>query len=872
MRSLPTKFSTDLAANTKEVFYLIVLKADDGDIYWHTSTKAFDLWPNTVASHGGDALTKSGARIALEVDGERIPLGNIRGAISIQMGGGIGAVSNMTLTLLNQDGYNATLGAKNLTNRTVEIRKGFCDTTNGVGVNDMLLVKTFVVDSFEEYDYGTYTLTLTDGSFLRHRDIPNIIVNEDDFPGAPEESLDKPVPILYGDFETFNTTAQYSNGGNDLYPYHFGKYSFAPTVILNEKMRTFAVSEVGPLYSANSPVHFLTDGTYGIIASGFTFGADALAAGYVGLSFDSVAYGDYFVIPKVKGTQYQATNPTYEWDQAVDDDEDTYADATHSSTAPALFGIFNAGQIEGKIEQISSGVSAKTFLVWEVPAEAPDAFAVQEVLWCPHHPSGLPFEPLATTNIAAGGIAKALTVRDVNIGYGYDVSYLDNSELGIRATGTNVIMYLYHACMQLRLRVQSDPRIIPRLYIPRRYRGTPGIVAGAIRKWAREMDAYQKTEPESQLPASNIYTISKGAEYPAWGALDSRTAITPGNLNTKLLYQMESILRDVLFKETHLTADSGTNTTTIVCAELQGEADDYYDDAYVQNFTRNSIVKVTSYSASTKTLTVPTITGQTDGDLFSVFNINGSDQINHASFDGVAATGYDRAGWLGAFSIYEVRNSYDLLSQLASEAGVLWFRDNQNRETIKTLGDRASEFTVTTANVLEVEGIPQIKVSLTSTDELANDFTVNYFQDYGTGSYREKVTLNHKDTNLTDGSRTGFRDGETTYVALCQESRSRYKVERPLVFDMPHVRDAATAEAKLKQLANVYALRRYQVEMDLVMTADTAGLEEGDYIKINHALLPEALRNTAYFVVLDWVEIPESQTYHIVCQETPWGT
>ena len=85
------------------------------------------------------------------------------------------------------------------------------------------------------------------------------------------------------------------------------------------------------------------------------------------------------------------------------------------------------------------------------------------------------------------------------------------------------------------------------------------------------------------------------------------------------------------------------------------------------------------------------------------------------------------------------------------------------------------------------------------------------------------------------------------------------------------IRDAATAELKLKQLANLHALQRYVVEMDLVMDATTVQLEEGDYIKINHALLPAAISNSAAFVIVDWTEIPATQTYHIVCQETPWG-
>jgi hypothetical protein len=401
-----------------------------------------------------------------------------------------------------------------------------------------------------------------------------------------------------------------------------------------------------------------------------------------------------------------------------------------------------------------------------------------------------------------------------------------------------------------------------------------------LRAWVKNMPRYIRERAQKELraaeymrdTASSIFVIGTGAEYPAWGADDSRTAVTPGAANNKLVYQIESLFRDVLFKETHLVAAVSSNATTLICPELLGAIDTYYDGAYVQNFTRGTIKKVTSYVASTKTLTVPSTAGQAAADLFSVFNINGSAQINHAAIDAIGAAGGDRAAWLGAFSVYQPTESGVLISQIAAEAGLLWFRNYENKETLLTLDDRAVDATITADNVLEVNGIPQIKVYKTSTDDIANDFKVNYRYDHIRGGYSETETLDHKDTSLASDVRTGFRDGYATYTALCAASRTKYKVDRPMVVDLPHVRDAATAELKLKQLADLHALQRYIVEMDLVMDATTVQLEEGDYIAINHALLPAAISDSAAFVIVDWVEIPESQTYHIVCQETPWGS
>lgn len=72
-------------------------------------------------------------------------------------------------------------------------------------------------------------------------------------------------------------------------------------------------------------------------------------------------------------------------------------------------------------------------------------------------------------------------------------------------------------------------------------------------------------------------------------------------------------------RETSLTADAGTNTTTIVDAGLSSTTDDYYNGWIVYNSTRTTAAIVTDYVGSTKTLSLSwAIASQTTGDSYFI--------------------------------------------------------------------------------------------------------------------------------------------------------------------------------------------------------------------------------------------------------------
>jgi hypothetical protein len=77
-----------------------------------------------------------------------------------------------------------------------------------------------------------------------------------------------------------------------------------------------------------------------------------------------------------------------------------------------------------------------------------------------------------------------------------------------------------------------------------------------------------------------------------------------------------------LASEAALTADAGTNTTTIVDAALASSADNYYVGGTVTNSTHAGISIITAYVGATKTITMsPAITSQASGDSYAITKV-----------------------------------------------------------------------------------------------------------------------------------------------------------------------------------------------------------------------------------------------------------
>jgi len=130
-------------------------------------------------------------------------LGVISQSVDLEEGGNIAKVSGLILTILNPeytgsnrfDQYMSTY-VHNLENREVEIRLVFWTGSNPAWSDTLLLYKGVVDDV--DYDYLEYKIKVKDAGSKRHKNIPDLVLTEEDYPSLPDYNKDKIVPLLFG--------------------------------------------------------------------------------------------------------------------------------------------------------------------------------------------------------------------------------------------------------------------------------------------------------------------------------------------------------------------------------------------------------------------------------------------------------------------------------------------------------------------------------------------------------------------------------------------------------------------------------------------------------------------------------------------------
>jgi len=210
MRTLPANFSTGLA-NHYMMVWLVKLTGSAATYYWLSNKRGNTATSDVVLTESSVEKSYDSSLLARLIDGGQVsPIGEINSSIDISMGGNVASSSDVDLILLNQDRFDETLATYNLENRAVSIYVGFIP--NGASptleVTNMLCIWTGVFDSHEE-NFGQIVCHLVDSRDARHKAIPQTVINSEDYPRAPAESLGQVLPILYGDFTESSAQAIY---------------------------------------------------------------------------------------------------------------------------------------------------------------------------------------------------------------------------------------------------------------------------------------------------------------------------------------------------------------------------------------------------------------------------------------------------------------------------------------------------------------------------------------------------------------------------------------------------------------------------------------------------------------------------------------
>ena len=193
-KSLSANITTGKAGNSEPV-YLIELALDSG-VYFRWATKD----TNNIASWSGSQF----------YGGRLHQLGTIEMEIDLRDGPGMHNTYSFEFTLLNHDSYHTTLQAYNLYNRSIEVRLIFGDGASASWANAVGCFKGIIYDWEWDDQYITFKCTSNDKKWMK--ELPEGVINLDDFPYAPEENLGKRRPLVYGSFA--DPDAVFQTGGD----------------------------------------------------------------------------------------------------------------------------------------------------------------------------------------------------------------------------------------------------------------------------------------------------------------------------------------------------------------------------------------------------------------------------------------------------------------------------------------------------------------------------------------------------------------------------------------------------------------------------------------------------------------------------------
>jgi hypothetical protein len=197
--------------------------------------------PRGITYDGGNLAETSLYRdfLAAEVNGASVQgMGEIDYSFQMNDLGGISGRNECVVRLLNQEFLSDTFLLYDIDNTNIEIWQGYLKPSGTIAIDtDCLLLFKGVIYEWNTWDHNLITLKCLDNLHLVDVKMPLKIINTTTFPHAPDGLVNKPIPILIGDFKTENTAAH----GNRV-AYEVGLYNLAPTVMTNEKTQQFYVS------------------------------------------------------------------------------------------------------------------------------------------------------------------------------------------------------------------------------------------------------------------------------------------------------------------------------------------------------------------------------------------------------------------------------------------------------------------------------------------------------------------------------------------------------------------------------------------------------------------------------------------------------
>lgn len=197
------------------------------------------------------------------------------------------------------------LSTKGYLNRKASIYKYAATADSTLFTDGVKVFEGLILDYSFDVLSGVYTIELIHIGERYHKELPSAIITQAAYPKAPESSLNKPIPILYGSWFTSNA--------NPYYDYYHNLLNCAPCVCTDAHEGYFAIAHHAIVSWADSDVGIFDDGLQayglGLVRDDGTTYPSITVSGPSYATIGATAATSYwkvsgvYLFPSLKGTQ-----------------------------------------------------------------------------------------------------------------------------------------------------------------------------------------------------------------------------------------------------------------------------------------------------------------------------------------------------------------------------------------------------------------------------------------------------------------------------------------------------------------------------------------------------------------------------------------
>ena len=787
-KTLPAVISAAKGGDSKRVLLIRIIPEDSGDAWDEFDWATQDI---TVIGWEGE----SGDKVFLGGVLEENAFDSIRQSVDVSEGGNVSIISGLSIRVANpQFGEDSNGDTRfdqetedyNFENRTVEIYLAVNpDESNCVNYDDILLLYRGVVVDVE-YDYKTYQIKVEDARAKRHKAIPDLVINEVDYPDCPQENLGKSPPLIYG---VMAWTGYIQSD-------YLGQQMAIPALCIDEKRHKYIVSRAKTAEPVGNQSNFkhMVDNIIWSKCAIYDKDTDT----FVPLSFVGSMEAPYGMDADVDLIHGRPTTIQFPKDKIIVATFEKQFDGIGSKTIPIDLDLSNALD-EGISTYSTIGNSQKAYFTVKLPTQL---FGIVEQ-------TQIDIVILFGTITGGGtGILRYYNpIFDNGAGKFSDGFTFDSLSAEGRIWLSGVVYADYSAHGRTDDQSDQDP---------------PGNLWGI--EEINECEFGIECDADIEAQVRNI-SIQMRAAVVRRNAFYTRRISQP---------DQKAPRRRSGIGQTHILNPAPERNISIVNTLTDG---DVYDGWARIGFTEDDPVFYINIIECMLRHELELTDAEINTDSFDTI-LNPYAPHN----DGPRHT------WEFSGAIWEQINSLEWIRNVVKEGCAIYFLNYENKETIRAINKHASPVKTISRDTI-AEG--QISVKLSDLDKVYNEFEIFKNKDQSSGNHNYREFLNATSTSI-DNTRT---DTPNTYTGLCADSQSRYRVTRKLILyndwaqvsntDVPPYQDA-----QLIWLAEWFCYRRWIVEFETA-GLDHIDLELGDQVKIDHTLLPNAVSDTAHFMLCD---------------------